>query len=326
MRARLIIVGFGNIGMAVASTLSAKKRQLKNAGYDISVVAVCEAVGCLVDTKGLDLKVLTGAKPRWSKKLGTLDTIRDTEADIVVELTPGNVQTGEPGLSHIMAAIGSGKHVVTSNKSPLVVDYNGIMDAAKDVGVQVRYEATVGGAIPVLSTIERETKANTVKNIYGILNGTTNFILTKMDEEAVDFASALAEAQELGYAETDPTYDIKGYDSASKVAILLNTVRGQGASIRDMKIEGINRISPDVMELARDYGYAIRLVGDMDAKEVGPRLVPLDHPLNVGGSLNAILIESDLAQDITLIGHGAGPEPTASAIIADIASVMDRMD
>ena len=318
---KLIIVGFGNIGKGLAESIHKKGRRIKQCGYSLKVVAICEAKGSLIDEKGLNLeKILTNPVLKWGK-MKTVDVIHNVNADIVLELTPGNIETGEPGLTHIMEALKSKKHVVTSNKSPIAVAYDKLMKTAEKNNVKLLFEATVGGAIPAINTFKKELVANTPKNIYGIMNGTTNFILSKMSEEGVNFNSALAEAQELGFAESDPTYDIKGIDSAVKVVILAHTLFDKKIKISSMDIEGIDRITSDSIELAKNHGYDIRLVGDVAAGRVSPVLVPRDHPLNVGGNLNAIMVETDLAKQLTIIGHGAGPKQTSSAILSDIISI-----
>jgi len=321
-RARMIIVGFGNIGRGLAETLVKKEGALKARGLDLAVVAVCEVGGCVVDESGINLNTLLSGKAEWGGRK-TLEAIENVEADIVVELTPGNIKTGEPGLTHIKTALESGKHVVTSNKSPLAVAYSRLTRLASRNGLQLRFEATVGGAIPVISTFRNELKVNSAMNIYGILNGTTNYILSKMSEEGVDLQAALKEAQDLGLAESNPEYDINGTDTAAKVVILANALMGMDVRLADIRIEGIKRVTPEAIELAKEYGYTIKLVGDVAAKEVGPMLVPIDHPLNVRGSLNAILIETDIAGKITMVGHGAGPRETSSALMADIIAIAE---
>lgn len=315
MDVRIIIVGFGNIGRSLAKTIVKKSKDLNRSGVKLSIVAICEASGCAVNESGINITKFLKS-PVWEKKR-TIDVIREVDAEIMVELTPGNIKTGEPGLSHIICALESGKDVVTSNKSPLATAYERIMDCARLNGKRIRFEASVGGAIPIIRTLEDESRVNEIRNVYGILNGTTNFILSKMESEGIDFDSALKEAQELGFAETDPSYDIDGKDTAAKLAILCNLIRGRG-SISDIKVSGIRRITTDVMDLASDYGYAIRLVADMDNGLVCPRLVRKEHPLNVSSNLNAVTVETDLALGITLIGHGAGPQQTSSAILGDI--------
>ncbi|MFH1788131.1 MAG: homoserine dehydrogenase, partial [Candidatus Altiarchaeota archaeon] len=183
------------------------------------------------------------------------------------------------------------------------------------------FEATVGGAIPVMNLMEYCLQVNEVKSAYGILNGTTNYVLSKMGEEGVALEAALKEAQALGYAEPDPTYDIEGVDSAAKVVILANALLGKNVSYSDMKVSGITEITSEAMELAKKQGYVIKLVGDVLRLEVSPRLVQVSHPLNVSGSLNALMLNTDVAGDVTLIGRGAGARETSSSVVSDVLSI-----
>jgi len=182
------------------------------------------------------------------------------------------------------------------------------------------YEAAVGGAIPIIN-LKSLLQADRILSIYGILNGTTNYILTKMTLEGVEFDVALKEAQELGYAESDPSYDINGFDTASKVVILANSLMNKSVSFKDVKVKGIEDITPDALELAKNHGYAIKLIGDVDRLDVSPRLVPANHPLNISGSLNAVMLHTDVAGDLTLIGRGAGAKETSSAVLSDVMSI-----
>ena len=324
-KTRILLVGYGIIGRGVAKTLSEKRLYLKKKhGVDISINGICEINGCLLDEKGIDMKTALekpiNKLPGFSKTK-TLDTIKDFPADIIVELTPGNIKNGEPGLSHIMAALSSGKSVATSNKAPFAVAYDKIMGEASKQNQKVRFEATVGGAIPIMNLMDFCLQANRVDSAYGILNGTTNYILSKMSEEGVALDSALKEAQSLGYAEPDPTYDIEGIDSAAKVVILANALLERKVSFKDVKVTGITEITSEAVELAKKHGYAIKLVGDIQQLEVSPRLIPESHPLNVSGSLNALMLNTDVARDITLVGRGAGARETSSSIVSDIVSI-----
>lgn len=322
---KVVLVGFGIIGRGVAETLSAKKSFFKRKlGVDLTVPAICEVDGCIVQEDGIDLanalkKPL--AKLKGFSNAKSLDVISDVDADIVVELTPGNIKTGEPGLSHILGALKAGKHVATSNKAPFAVAYKKIMDAAAGRDLSVRFEATVGGAIPIMNLMEYCLQVNEVKSAYGILNGTTNYILSKMSEEGVALEAALKEAQVLGFAEPDPTYDIEGVDSAAKVVILANALLGKNVSYKDMKVSGITEITSEAVDLAKKQGYVIKLVGDVLRLEVSPRLVQLSHPLNVSGSLNALMLNTDVAGDVTLVGRGAGARETSSSVISDMLSI-----
>jgi homoserine dehydrogenase len=290
-------------------------------------VAIAEKNGSLVNKKGLDLKralkVQLNKNADWTGRK-TLDVLKSVDADIVLELTPGDIKTGEPGLSHIMKALEAGMDVVTSNKSPIALRFKDIMDYAKKKGCEVRYEATVGGAIPLINLCKNTLQANEVKNIYGILNGTTNFILSKMSEESVDLDIALKEAQELGLAESDASYDVDGVDTAVKLVILANSLMGRNISFRDVKTAGIREINSETIELAKKHGSEIRLIGDVGALEVSPRLIPKSHPLNISGALNAVLVETDVAGDIIIVGVGAGPRETSSSILSDLIELAVR--
>ncbi|MBM3309847.1 MAG: homoserine dehydrogenase [Candidatus Altiarchaeales archaeon] len=319
---KLIIVGFGNIGRRFAEVLEAKKGFIsRKYGLGFSVVAIAEKNGSLVNEKGLDLKkalkVQLARNPCWTGRK-SLDVIKSVEADIMLELTPGDIRSGEPGLSHIMRALEAGKDVVTSNKSPIALKFREIMEYARKKGCEVRYEATVGGAIPIINLYRNTLQVNEVRNVYGILNGTTNFILSKMSEESVDFDIALKEAQELGLAESDASYDVDGVDTAVKLVILANSLMGRNISFKDVKVSGIREVNSETLDLAKKHGSEIRLIGDVAAMEVSPRLIPKNHPLNISGALNAVLIETDVAGDIILVGVGAGPRETSSSLMSDV--------
>jgi homoserine dehydrogenase len=327
---KLIVVGFGTIGKGVLEVIRMKRKYVEDKyGASLSAVAVCEYNGILVNPKGVDIdtaleyaqKGKLKDHPDW-KSTKTLDAIKEIEADIVLELTPGDIKTGEPGLSHITAALESGKNVVTSNKAPLAIKFHELAILAKKKGLALGYEATVGGAIPIINLYRDNLEINKVNSIYGILNGTSNFILTKMFEEDVALDTALKEAQELGIAERDPTYDINGVDTAIKLVILANSLMDKRISYKDICVKGIKEVSSDSLELAKKHGYAIKLIGDVVNMEVSPRLVPLNHPLNVSGTLNAIMLDTDIAGTLTLVGHGAGKIQTASSVFSDIMDIV----
>jgi len=326
---RVVIVGFGVIGRGVLQTLREKQGFIRGKhGVNIKVSAICEIDGSVISNEGLDLdKVLDKPLNKnkfWTDKK-TRDVIINTQSDIVVELTPGNIKTGEPGLSHILTAISAKKHVATSNKAPFAVAYKRIMDSARKNKVSVRFEATVGGAIPIMNLMDECLSVNKVESAYGILNGTTNYVLSQMSDEGVELDSAVKEAQQLGYAEPDPSYDIDGVDSAAKVVILANALLGMDVSYEDMKVTGIREITPEAIDLAKKHGFTVKLVGDVLRLEVSPRLVSVDHPLNVSGSLNALMLNTDVAGDVTIVGRGAGSRETSSSIIADIVTISKEL-
>jgi len=332
-RIKLMIIGFGTIGKGIARVLIGKRNFLRRRyNTEIQVSAICERKGSIVDEGGINLK--NALELAWKGKLKehrnwtsekALKIIREVDADIVLELTPGNIKNGEPGLSHIKAALNSGKNVVTSNKAPLALKFSELNKTANSNNLHLRYEATVGGAIPIINLYRETLQINEINSIYGILNGTSNFILSKMVEEGIDIDSALKEAQEIGIVERNPDYDIDGIDTASKVVILANSLMNKEVSFKDVKITGIKGITQEAVELAKKHNYVIKLIGDVGMLDVSPRLIHVNHPLNVSGSLNAIMIESDIAKNITLIGHGAGPLETSSSLFSDILKIVENI-
>jgi homoserine dehydrogenase len=254
----------------------------------------------------------------------SVELIKEVEHEVTVEATPTNAETGEPGLTHIITALESGRHVVTSNKGPLAVEYKRLMELAAKKDKVLRFEATVGGAMPIFSLVKQDLAGNAILSIKGILNGTCNYILTRMAEDGLPYEHVLKEAQEIGIAETDPSQDVEGMDTAVKLVILANSIFGKNATCKDVEVTGITEITPDALTLADEAGYVIKLIGEVDCEgnlKVAPRLVPKEDPLNVGGILNVATIKTDLAGDITVIGKGAGPIEAASAILSDIIGI-----
>jgi len=202
-----------------------------------------------------------------------------------------------------------------------------LQSLARKHGVVIRYEATVGGAIPVMHTLEHGLAGNRVLAVYGILNGTSNFILTRMAAEGLTYEQALLEAREMGYAEADPTYDVKGIDAAIKLVILSNTIWKRNVKLSDVTITGIDMLTNDALRLAEEQHCTIRLIAEAIPEKgilrVAPRILPRTHPLVVENTLNAITIDTDMAGEITLIGKGAGSRETASACIGDLLFIKD---
>lgn len=253
------------------------------------------------------------------------DIINDPEIDIIVEVMGGI----EPARSYILEALNAGKNVVTANKDLLAVHGKELLDAAKENKRDLLFEASVAGAIPIIRPLKQCLAGNHIDEIMGIVNGTTNYILTKMTAEGMDFAQALAKATELGYAEADPTSDIEGYDAARKVAILASIAFHSRVVLDDVYIEGITAISAQDIRYANEAGYAMKLIGvakntpsGIEAR-VHPMLIPLSHPLaTVNDSFNAIFVHGDAAGEVMFYGKGAGELPTASAVVGDIIDVV----
>src|SRR5437667_5045911 len=254
--------------------------------------------------------------------------IDDPNIDIVIELIGGY----EPARELILAAISRGKHVVTANKALLAADGAEIHEAARRAGVSIGYEASVGGGIPVIKALKEALAANRILSIYGIINGTSNYILTKMTEEERSFADVLAEAQRAGYAEADPTFDVGGIDTAHKLAIRVNLAFGAHVNLKDIYTEGITLISPLDIDFGKVLGYKLKLLAIAKMHEGGqaearahPTMVPDDYSIaKVAGVYNAIQIVGNACDDIMLYGRGAGSMPTGSAVVADVMDIARR--
>jgi homoserine dehydrogenase len=251
--------------------------------------------------------------------------IDDPNIDIVAELIGGY----EPAKELILAAIARGKHVVTANKALLAAHGAEIDEAARRAGVSIGFEASVGGGIPVIKALKEALAANRILSIYGIINGTSNYILTKMTEEDRSFSDVLAEAQRAGYAEADPTFDVGGIDTAHKLAILVNLAFGAHVNLKEIYTEGITSISPLDIDFGKVLGYKLKLLaiakmheGGKAEARVHPTMVPDEYPIaKVGGVYNAIQIVGNACEDIMLYGRGAGSMPTGSAVVGDIMDI-----
>jgi homoserine dehydrogenase len=260
------------------------------------------------------------------KRHTTKEMLAEVDADVYVDATPSNLETGEPGLSHIRQALERGLSVVTAAKGPLVVDFRALVDLARKKGVRFRYEATVAGAIPTINVAEHCFKGNPITRVDGILNGTSNFILTRMAEENLQFPEALREAQELGYAEADPSYDVDGTDAAAKVVILANAVLGLPIKLGDVRRVGVRDVTGAAVRLAKQQGGMVRLIASVDAAtgeaSVAPRLVAEDSELNVAGVRNVVRYTTKHAVAFTLTGRGAGGRETATALLSDVLTAV----
>ncbi|UCD12530.1 MAG: homoserine dehydrogenase, partial [Nitrospinaceae bacterium] len=241
--------------------------------------------------------------------------------DIVIELIGGY----EPAKTFLLTALERGKHVVTANKALLAKHGDEIFAAVEEKHLSIGFEAAVGGAIPIIRSLREAFAANRNRVVEGIINGTANYILSKMSDENCDFQQALGEAQAKGYAEADPTFDVEGIDSAHKIAILTRLAYGTPVSFDDITIQGISSITTEDIQCGREFGYRIKLlaISKYDGRSldirVHPAMVPVDHPMaNINGVLNAIRVCDDLMDENILVGHGAGALPTGSAVVADV--------
>lgn len=332
---KIAIIGMGSVGQGVLRVLAGTMGQYPENNVSIKIVAVTDSKGAVIDPAGLDAaKILREKKEGTLKraKKSSIDVVREVDYDVLVEVTPTDAKTGEPGLSYITEALSRGRHVVTSNKGPIACEYKKLIGLAHKNGVKLQYEATVGGAMPVFNLMRAPLAGNKILGVKGIFNGTCNYILTRMITEKLPYDMVLSEAKELGYAEADPTYDVEGIDTALKIVILANSLFGMNVKLDDVHVQGISSVTLEALELASNSGYVVKLIGEVRPNgegpvlKVSPRLVPKVHPLAVQGTLNAALIETELAGDIAVIGKGAGSIETASAILSDllyIASICD---
>ncbi|NEO25901.1 MAG: homoserine dehydrogenase [Kamptonema sp. SIO4C4] len=257
--------------------------------------------------------------------------VTDPDIPIIVELIGGI----EPARSLILQAINAGKHIVTANKAVIARHGDEIYTAANEAGVYVLLEAAVGGGIPIIQPLKQSLGVNRIERVTGIINGTTNYILTQMQHEGSDFAEVLAEAQQLGYAEADPTADVEGFDATDKISILASLAFGGRIHYDDIQREGITRVNVTDINYARQLGFVVKLLAIAQRDEhthgslqvrVGPTLVPEDHPLaSVNGVNNAILVEADPLGQVMFYGPGAGKGATASAVVSDILQIVSLL-
>jgi homoserine dehydrogenase len=330
---RIIIIGFGTVGEAFAKILHEKNQELITSfGFGPNIVAVVDVNGAVIDPAGLGFNELSRSRqecgsvvlhPLFKPGLSGTHVINSVDADVVVEVTPTNIVNGEPGLSHIMAALKRKRHVVTTNKGPLALALPALMELASYNKVCLRFSGTVGGGTPILDLGKKGLLGDKITSIKGILNGTTNYILTRMSESEVSMDVALKEAQQKGYAETDPSYDLEGIDSACKLVIMANWLKGKAVTLKDVEIMGITEITLDQVRKAKNQDCAVKLIASMDNEEltVKPLSIPRNHPLCIGGALNAVTFQTEYAGEVTIIGRGAGGLETGGAVLRDLIDI-----
>ena len=336
---KIALIGFGTVGQGLCEILLTKKEYLeKQYNFEWQIVAVSDMLkGSIYAPNGLDVPALLdlvkngksldeyagNAERGWD----ALTTIRQSNADIVCEMTYTDIKSGQPASDHCRAALGNGKHVVTSNKGPAALFYKELADLARKNKVRFLIEGTVMSGTPVLNLARNELAGNTITAVRGILNGTTNFILTNM-EAGQSYEEVLKEAQELGYAEADPTADVEGFDALAKVTILANVVMGADLKPDDIPCKGISSITLDDIEQAGKEDRRWKLIGEIKkdgnkvSASVAPMKIDLSHPLaGVNGAVNAVTFSTDLMGDVTITGAGAGRIETGYSILTDILEI-----
>ena len=307
------LIGFGTVGTGVVRLLTGQRELLaRRLGADLVLKKVADLDLDRPRPVALPADILTSRAE---------DILDDPEIDIVVELIGG----AGAARDYVMGAIARGKHVVTANKALLALHGNDLLAAAAAQRVEVAFEASVCGGIPIILALRQGLAANRVQELFGILNGTANYILTRMTQSGASYAQALAEAQAQGFAEADPTLDVEGIDTAHKLAILMSLAYGSQLDLESIAVEGISRLDPLDLQFAGEFGYCLKLLaitrddGRRVEARVHPTLVPRTHMLaNVGGAMNAVYLTGEAVGPILLYGQGAGMMPTASAVVSDL--------
>lgn len=331
---KIIIMGFGAVGQGVARAVSLKKDIIKEKfGVALKIVAAADSSSSAISQDGLDEELLVEIKnkegklsayPEYGSDIAGEAVLDAVEYDCLMEATPTNIVDAEPAFSLTLKAFSQKKDVVTSNKGHLALKFQEVVAAAEEAGVEFKYEASVGGAMPIINFTKETLSSCEIKSIIGILNGTTNYILSRMTSEGTSYDITLKESQELGIAETDPTQDVEGIDAACKTVILANSLLGINATYSDVDVEGISNINSQAIELAGKDDYLIKLIAEVspDNLKVSPRLVKKGSSYDVSGTLNMATIKTDLAGDVSVIGLGAGSLETASAMMTDLISIL----
>jgi homoserine dehydrogenase len=336
---RLALIGFGNVGQGFAQILIEHGSRLAvQYGVQFKIVAVADLQkGSVADAAGLDPQLLLQAAAGGDFKSlpealqrdwAALDMIAHVQAEVLLELAFTDLQTGEPAYSHVKAALQKGMHVVTTNKGPVALHYAELSALAQAHGVQFAGEGTVMSGTPTVRLGQDVLRAAGIRQLEGILNGTTNYILTQM-ESGLSYAAALAQAQALGYAEADPAGDVEGHDAAGKVVILANLLLGVPLRMADVSCQGITGITSEMVADAQLAGERWKLVGRLQVQPDGsvqasvqPQRLPLSHPLaNISGATNALAYTTDLVGTVTVSGPGAGRLPTGFAILSDLLAI-----
>lgn len=328
------MIGFGVVGQSFVELLDSEAKKLAHDyGVRPKIVGIVDSKGAALSQDGISPKAALASKKEsgglqglgptlYRNGMRGVDAIREADCEVVVEATPTELKIGEPGLSHVRAAMKERRHVICTNKGPLAIAMPALMELANHNKVMFKFSGTVGGGTPVLDFAKKCLDGSQIRSVSGILNGTTNYILSRMATEGTRLSDALADAQRLGYAEADPTYDIGGFDAACKLVITSNYILGTSFLMKDVKIKGIADITSDDINKAKSKGNVIKLIARMEkTPRVSPEEIPAAHPLNVSGTLNAISFDTFPAGEITLVGKGAGGKETASSVIRDLIEI-----
>ncbi|MEM2785537.1 MAG: homoserine dehydrogenase [Candidatus Nitrosotenuis sp.] len=332
---RLVVCGFGTVAQSLAKLLVSRSDDLyAKYGMMPRIVGVFDTKGGVIESSGIDLNKLVDIKKKYGtvrkysdskRKLNGLDIINNVDADVLIETTASNYKDAEPGMSHIITAMKKGMHVITVNKGPLALAFPSLMELATYNHVLLRFSGTVGGGTPILDYAKNSLRGEQITSFAGILNGTTNYILTNM-VKGMSFSAALKDAKSKGYVEADESLDLDGYDAAAKLVILANWIMGMKVTMPDIKRTGIRKVTTADIKNATRKKAAIKLIASCNKDlVVAPREIPIDDPLCVNGTLNAISFTSEHSGTQTIIGRGAGGTETASAILRDLLDIRQEI-
>ena len=328
---RIILCGFGVVGQSLVKLFGSRSEDLyAKYGLKPRVVGVFDSKGSAIDPSGLDLEKLVETK----KKFGTvknysktkndwsgLDIIKNLEAEVLIETTASNYKDAEPGMTHITTAMKKGMHIISVNKGPLALAFPSLLELATYNQVMLKFSGTVGGGTPILDYAKDSLRGERITSFAGILNGTTNYILTNMSN-GLSFDSALKDAQDKGYVEADESLDLDGLDAAAKLVILANWIMGMKVTMPDIKCTGIRKVTTEDIKKASKKNCSIKLIASCNRElEVAPKEVSVEDPLCVNGTLNAIAFTSEHSGTQTIIGKGAGGMETASSILRDLLDI-----
>ena len=332
---RIILCGFGVVGQSLAKLLESRAEDLyARYGLKPRIIGVFDSKGSAVDVTGLDVTRLIQIKKKYGSvrkysntknNVSGIQMINELEAEVVIETTASNYKDAEPGMSHIINAMKHGMHVISVNKGPLALAFPSLMELATYNHVIFRFSGTVGGGTPILDYAKNSLKGERIISFDGILNGTTNYILTNMTN-GMSFNDALNDAKKRGYVEADESLDLDGLDAAAKLVILANWIMGMKVTMPEIKRIGIRKIDSDDIRKAAANNSAIKLIASCDnGLIVKPKELPFDNPLCVSGTLNAISFTSEHSGTQTIIGKGAGGIETASSILRDLIDIRNEI-
>ncbi|MCV0431418.1 homoserine dehydrogenase [Nitrosopumilus sp.] len=332
---RIILCGFGVVGQSLVKLFDSRSEDLyAKYGLKPRVVGVFDSKGSAVDKSGLDFNKLIEVK----KKFGTIknysdtqntmsgiDMLKNIEADVLIETTASNYKDAEPGMTHITTAMKKGMHVISVNKGPLALAFPSLLELATYNQVMFKFSGTVGGGTPILDYAKNSLSGERITSFAGILNGTTNYILTNMGT-GVSYEEALKDAQDKGYVEADESLDLDGLDAAAKLVILANWIMGMKVTLPDINCTGIRNVTVEDIKKAAKNNSSIKLIASCNKElKVGPVEVSNDDPLCVNGTLNAIAFTSEHSGTQTIIGKGAGGMETASSILRDLLDIRQEI-